>query len=374
MRFYRYSLKLLIISIPALLFCQLSWAQSPDKMSYQAVVRDANQELLVNTQIGMKISILQGSEQGNVVYSETQTPTTNINGLVSLQIGGQSGFSEINWANGPYYIKSETDPGGGSNYSISGTSQLLSVPYALHAKTVDTASSTIPGQTAGDMLYWNGSEWAIVEAGNEGDILKFINNKPTWSGEGAGVTTVQNPTTGEIWMDRNLGAAQVATSIDDEASYGDLYQWGRGTDGHEKRNSGTTNQTSNSDNPGHGNFITVILDWRNPRNDNLWQGVNGINNPCPNGFRIPTVAEWQAELDSWSSANNQGAINSPLKLPAAGFRHQDDGSLRNVGSGGFYWASTAFGDQTRTFGFSAGSAYAGADHRSMGFSVRCIKD
>src|SRR5690554_7291409 len=88
------------------------WAQSPEKMSYQAVIRDASDNLITDTQIGMQISILQGSASGTAVYVETQVPTTNANGLVSLEIGAgtvESGdFATIDWANGPYFIKTET--------------------------------------------------------------------------------------------------------------------------------------------------------------------------------------------------------------------------------------------------------------------------
>ena len=110
-------------------------------------------------------------------------------------------------------------------------------------------------------------------------------------------------------MDRNLGASQVAKSSTDAASYGDLYQWGRCSDGHEKRTSGPTTTLSSTDTPGHGDFITTSAapnDWRNPQNDNLWQGVAGTNNPCPAGYRIPTEAELETERLSWSSSNAAG--------------------------------------------------------------------
>ncbi len=121
-------------------------AQSPEKMSYQAVVRDANNDLIINQSAGMRISILQGSTSGTSVYSETQNPTTNANGLVSIEIGTgttSDDFSTVDWANGPYFIKTETDLGGGTNYSITGTSQLMSVPYALHAKTAGSVTGGI---------------------------------------------------------------------------------------------------------------------------------------------------------------------------------------------------------------------------------------
>lgn len=122
-------------------------AQTPNKMSYQAVIRNSSNALVSNSAIGMRIQILQGSIFGAAVYVETQTPITNANGLVSIEIGGgtivSGNFSTINWANGPYFIKIETDPSGGTNYTISGTSQLISVPYALHAKTADKITGGI---------------------------------------------------------------------------------------------------------------------------------------------------------------------------------------------------------------------------------------
>lgn len=119
------------------------WAQSPQKMSYQAVIRDAGGTIVTN-QVGMRISILQGTSPGTAVYVETQTPTPNINGLVTIEIGGgnPTAFSAIDWSAGPYFIKTETDPTGPTaTYTITGTSQLLSVPYALYAKTAETAVS-----------------------------------------------------------------------------------------------------------------------------------------------------------------------------------------------------------------------------------------
>jgi hypothetical protein len=124
------------------------FAQTPEKMSYQAVIRDASDNLITDTQVGMQISILQGSASGTAVYVETQEPTTNANGLVSIEIGTgtvESGdFMTIDWANGTYFIKTETAVEAPlTTYTITGTSQLLSVPYALHAKTAETVSGGI---------------------------------------------------------------------------------------------------------------------------------------------------------------------------------------------------------------------------------------
>lgn len=208
-----------------------------------------------------------------------------------------------------------------------------------------------------------------------GNQVIFVTGSITYCGPNI-IVEVTNPTTGKIWMDRNLGASWRAFSSTDIQAYGDLYQWGRRTDGHQLRTSGTTTTLSNSNTPGHGNFILTsnypYYDWRNPQNDNLWQGVNGINNPCPIGYRIPTYAEWQAEQLSWSSNDAAGAFASPLKLPLAGFRlYYSSGTLSNVGSSGKYWSSSVVGVQSKFLYFGYGTT--GGD-RAYGYSVRCIKD
>jgi uncharacterized protein (TIGR02145 family) len=191
------------------------------------------------------------------------------------------------------------------------------------------------------------------------------------------VGEVFNPSTGKTWMDRNLGASQVATSSTDAASYGDLYQWGRRADGHQLRNSGTTTTLSSTDQPANGNYIlasTSPFDWRSSQNVNLWQGVNGVNNPCPSGFRLPTETEWQAERQSWSSDNSAGAFASPLKLPMAGGRSSRFGSLSNAGTSGRYWSSTVSSADSRDLRFGSSNAGMNNDDRASGASVRCIKD
>ena len=119
-------------------------AQAPQKMSYQAVIRNSSGQLVAAHAVGMRISILQGSETGTAVYVETQTTTTNANGLATIKIGEgaiiSGSFSGINWASGTYYVKTETDPAGGTAYSITGTSQVLSVPYSLYAKSAGNGS------------------------------------------------------------------------------------------------------------------------------------------------------------------------------------------------------------------------------------------
>jgi uncharacterized protein (TIGR02145 family) len=234
------------------------------------------------------------------------------------------------------------------------------------------------GNTAGDMLFWNGSAWIKVAAGSNGQTLTFYNGAPVWTGTISYANTVVNSTTGKIWMDRNLGATQVAMSSTDAASYGDLYQWGRAADGHQIRNSATTSSLSSTDNPSHGDFITYNsgdYDWRSPQNNSLWQGVSGTNNPCPSGYRIPTETEWEAERLSWGTNNNAaGAFASPLKLPMAGTRYYSNGSLMTVGTYGYYWSSSVIGTASSGFSFLSSNAFKTTYGRLFGFSVRCIKN
>ncbi len=178
------SVHLLIIALAHLLINSSIFAQAPQKMSYQAVIRNSNDSLLVSTPVGMRISLVQSSPTGNVVYSETQTATTNANGLVSLQIGmgtAVSGnFADIDWAAGPYYVKTETDLSGGTNYTITSSNEILSVPYALFSANgipgpagpqgpigltgpAGTNGNSLPnGNNTGDLLSWNGTQWVAI--------------------------------------------------------------------------------------------------------------------------------------------------------------------------------------------------------------------
>ena len=196
------------------------------------------------------------------------------------------------------------------------------------------------------------------------------------------VGEVSNPTTGRIWMDKNLGAIQIATASNDPDAYGDLYQWGRAAEGHESRTSGTTSTTATTAVPNDGNswdglFITsssVPFPWLTPEDNTLWQGVSGTNNPCPSGYRLPTTTELNDERLSWSSSNAAGAFASPLKLSANGYRIFTGGLGSNTGVSGYYWGSTTSTNKAVILYFGAGNSSTPDAYRSYGHAVRCIKD
>jgi uncharacterized protein (TIGR02145 family) len=215
----------------------------------------------------------------------------------------------------------------------------------------------------GEPQYYNGTSWVNM-VGGAATFLRVTSS------------------TGKTWMDRNLGATQVATSSTDAASYGDLYQWGRNTDGHQIRTSVTVAGPVAIGAEGT-SFITSTSDWLTGPDDTRWAASKTANDPCPSGFKVPTETELEAERNnggtgSWGTDSLQnnalGAFNSALKLPVAGYRNISTGALANVGSRGIYWSSTVSGTNARYLSFASSDAYMNASNRAYGFSVRCIKE
>jgi len=232
------------------------------------------------------------------------------------------------------------------------------------------------------MQWWNGSFWYD---GCSDKLTNLTSQYPEssvfCSSEPTEIVAVLNSETGKTWMDRNLGASRAAINSTDAESYGDLYQWGRGADGHQCVNrfsndgvttSGITSTLSTTNQPGNEFFITVsgtFGDWRNEPNNNLWQGVNGINNPCPSGYRIPTQSEWEIERLSWDTQNSSGI----LKLTLAGGRLNGSGEIDSEDNSGTYWSSTVDANSAVRFLMFSNSPFMSLG-RSYGFSVRCIKN
>jgi hypothetical protein len=173
-------MKKLTLTIISAMLAIAVLAQAPQGISHQAVIRNAANELVINSPIGIQVSILQGSAEGNVVYSETHNPTSNPNGLITFVIGQGTSvddFSAIDWADGPYFVKTQADPTGQTNYSIIGTNKLMSVPYAFFANKAATIKN---GTNPGEMLYWNSEEWVAITPGSHNQTLRFCFNIPTW--------------------------------------------------------------------------------------------------------------------------------------------------------------------------------------------------
>ncbi len=191
----------------------------------------------------------------------------------------------------------------------------------------------------------------------------------TYRGQQVTYGTVLSPT-GRIWMDRNLGATRVANAYNDSDAYGHYFQWGRLDDGHQLSNSGTTTTLSETDNPGHGDFILSNDDWRSSQNDNLWQ-LQG-QSPCPEGWRVPTQAEWEEEIATWDTQDKDGAFGSVLKLTTAGRRAAANGTFYFQGTDARYWSSTVSTDKAIASNASTSISFYSIA-RAYGHPVRLIK-
>ena len=312
--------------------------------------------LEVNTSMGLKVTTITSAttldQTHNVVLCNTGTYTVTLPAAAS-------NTGKV------YYIKNIDSDGdditidGNGSETIDGDEEFLLDPYKHAVRIVS-----------------DGASWHVLE---ESGTLTKDNSFTQVNCDGTGFTwsDVTNGTTGDTWMDRNLGASQVATSSTDADSYGDLYQWGRAKDGHQCRTSSTTSTNSADNVPSHGDFIlegTSPYDWRSPSNNNLWQGVDGTNNPCPGGYRLPTITEWDNERLSWSSNDAAGAFASPLKLTVGGSRNSSNNQLYAVNHYGFYWSSTVSGVYARLLQIVPNNAKLDQFFRAYGRSVRCIKD
>jgi uncharacterized protein (TIGR02145 family) len=235
------------------------FAQVPQKMSYQAVIRNSSDQLVTNHAVGMRISILQGSATGTAVYVETQTPSTNANGLATIEIGGGTAvtgtFAGIDWSTGVYFIKTETDPTGGTNYTITGTSQLLSVPYALFAKTSEKAN-----ELESKLQILSNS---IVAGGMVGDI------------EGNSYNTVKIGT--QIWMAENLNVGQMVSRPN------------------ELTNNSIFEKYCYDNNPENCKQFGGLYLWKELMNYSTVEGSQGL---CPVGWHVPTDNDWKV-LESY---------------------------------------------------------------------------
>ncbi len=257
--------------------------------------------------------------------------------------------------------------------------------------------------------YYNGSSWKDIDGNTVTSIISCDNDTSSGTGDivhmmydynGDGTANynwcarevLSDNGTGKTWLDRNLGAYQVATSATDHLGYGDMYQWGRAMDGHHKINwtnsttgagangiwldAGVTSVTPNSllFIEGDSDPVTQILDWMDDNPESVrWDANPVVNNVCPTGYHIPTSTELDAETTSWAGLAD--AYDNSLKLPSAGFR-RETGAFLNLSFQQYYWSSSSDKDYSKnlSYDFKASGFIIGNNFRSLGLSVRCIKD
>ncbi len=386
------------------------FAQVPEKITYQAVIRDNNDKLVTDKTVGIRVSIIQTSATGNLVFAETHTPTTNGNGLVSIEIGGgvtvAGSFSSIDWTMGPYFLKTETDINGGTNFNIGGTRQLLSVPYAFYANTAENytgniienqslanvlalgnrASHQIKNVTAPtdeqdvatkayvdafqqqidslkNMLYKNGLMRVKDIDGNSYPILKF--------GE-------------QEWIVENLRTTKYNDGTPINHVEGNT-EWGSQTEG--------AYCWFKNDEPTYKIPNGAYYNWYAIETDKL----------CPTGWHVPTKTEWDnlvlyigqkyntmsttgkamASKNGWYTSTTTGTIgNNPSENNISGFTAIPGGGRTsgfvNDGYNGFYWVATEYtadkGWYVNFFYDGFGAFVSSYSDKFAGKPVRCLKD
>jgi uncharacterized protein (TIGR02145 family) len=372
-------------------FISSVFAQSPDRMAYQSVIRNSSGALLSDKVVGLRISILKGSATGTVVFSETHRDTTNSYGLVQVDIGAGtvvSGImSGIDWSQGPYYIRVETDPAGGTNYQIVGTTQLLSVPYSLYAGNVSSSLSQI-----GDTLRIGSKKYIIPGIKDVTGIQSStgitahtcgaagVHNASVPYGtmtdqDGNTYRTVQIGT--QLWMAENLRTTkyqngQAIPYINNKTSWAQL----------------TT---------GAFNYYDYNSAYDCPYGKLYnWYAVENANKLCPSGWHVPTLSEWNqlfsflggasqsmiklktSGTTYWTAPTNVNGSNSSGFSALPGGIGSPDGSHGYLNWDALWWTSTVSGSNAYYIAMrnavNTSSVYSFPDNKNYAKSIRCIKD
>ena len=371
------------IGLATILLSTILWAQAPNKMSFQTIVRNTQGKLVVNQVVGVRTSILQGSSTGTSVYEETHQKTSNQNGVLTLEIGTGTAtkgtYNTIDWSQEPYFLKTELDIKGGTNFTISGVNKFVSVPYSMYSGKTGTGFERV--SKTGDSLILNNGEVFIVP----GISSENYGVKPT-SGSGNNLVDIDGNSYktvyigSQLWMAENLKTTKyrdgsTITNLTDNRMWGDDLKgaWCY-------YNNDVTNN----------NKYGKLYNWYA-----ISSHLNGNKEVCPIGWHIPVESEWIKLIDFlggtpvtggklkevgtnlWKTPN-ASATNSVLFSALPGGNRYDDGSFSGVTIYGDWWALSCIQNGSAV-GVSVSYNTAALTKSPFyswgnGFSVRCVKD
>ncbi len=405
--------------LPALFACLSLYGQVSQGFNYQAVARDASGEILSGQDVGLQIDILQGSGEGEAVYREVFFPLTNEFGLINIVVGNGSvlhgSFEEIEWSQGPYFIQIHIDPDGGSNFIEMGTSQLLSVPYALYATTsADSFSGSyedldnlpdldnfivLQNPQQGDMLVYSGENWESIPIGEEGQVLSVVDGVIQWADlahdPGNTVTDIDGNVyqvveiDGVEWMAKNLKVITYRNGdpIPNVTANADWAALETGA------------YVAYNNNPDHIETYGILYNW---------YAVDDERGLCPQGWRVPSdeeLEDFMNFLDPNGSINDnnaagkikatgtlgdgEGGLWSPPNtgaidqygfsaLPAGG--RFSNGNFAGMNDLTYFWSATPTPSEILQrawiwyMSYNTDTFYRNNYSRKEGYSIRCIKD
>ena len=414
--------KILLFFVAIMAMILVAEAQAPERFSYQAVIRDAAGNLVANEPVGVRVSILQYIPDGSAVYSETHYRATNANGLVTMVIGAgtvvSGSFSNIDWANGPYFLKIETDVNGGTNYILAGTQQMLSVPYALYAAASgngegvsQTDFQALVGRVdslAQIIANMNGGSGSEGGGDDEGGDDNPDDNDTTVTAQACPGTPTVTDVDGNVyntvqigdqcWMRENLKTTKYAKKyangttipLGTEYSYDVAYRYY------------PDNDSANVTDYGYLYNWAAVMKGASSSNSNP-SGVQGI---CPNGWHVPSDAEW-TELTNYVSSHSQYVCgsstskiakalasetgwnssadycdvgNNPSTNNATGFSARPagycSGNYTYFGSNAYFWSATQSSSNAYIRGLDYDRANVSSDisGKYVGYSVRCVRN
>ena len=368
----------ILLIIVALFTFQTSNAQGPQSVSYQSVIRDNGGALLINQDIGLRINIHNLTASGSVIYQELQSATTNQFGLIQIAIGQGTAtigiFGEFNWGVGAKFIEIQLDPNGGSNYSSIGTTQLLNVPYSLHANEAaglvtmtNNQREAVENPYMGMQIfntesrkinYYDGYGWLEISGVRQASF--DCGNPMLDARDGSYYNTVELG--GKCWMAENLNYGTMVNGLVEQSDNGVVEKYCY------------QNNTSLCDNP-----YGALYQWHEMMQYSQSEGARGI---CPENWHIPSDADWNALITATGGVNNAGENlieggSSGFEALWSGQRNLYTYPFANIGQRAFFWSSTEVNASLawdRSIIKNDSEVYSEQREKNYGFSLRCVLD